>query len=347
MRRLPGGVFKVSYEQELAVIHTRFQWTAFGVFVVFVVLLPFLVSPGWLDFFIRIGLTLVSLFGLNLLVGYCGQLSLGHAAFMAVGAFSGAIALKAGVPYAVALAVAGSVAGLTGLVAGLPALRLRGLYLAFATLAAHFVIVFVLVRYSGGDRGHLIRPPVIAGIVLGADARFYFLVLALTALAAFCCQSLVRAKTGRAFVAIRDHDIAASTLGINVYYYKLLAFFISSFYAGVGGLLLSSYYGWATVDQFTLWNAVWYVGMLMVGGVGTITGPYFGAFFVVGLDQLSSILAPVVGRALPALAGTVIGALPVIAFSLALLVFIICEPRGIAHRWEILKSSARVFPFAY
>jgi len=341
------GLFNVSYKQEIAIIRTRFEWTIFLTFLLLMAILPELISLGWLDFFIKVGITLLVVLGLNLITGYCGQISLGHAAFMGMGGFIGAIFLDLGLPFIVVVPIAGLAAGISGLIFGLPALRVKGLYLAFSTLAAHYIIMFVIVRLMGGTHGHLVNPPVIFGITIDSDLRIYYLIFVMVTLGTFVAKNIVRGKAGRAFIAVRDHDIAANTLGINIYYYKLLAFFIGCFYAGVGGLLQVVYFGWASVENYTLWNAIWYLGMIIVGGMGTVVGAFFGTFFIMGLEQLSCLLAPTVGKTFSALAGTVLGALPILVFSLVIMMFIMFEPKGLAYRWEIIKESFRLFPFNY
>jgi len=341
------GLFNVSYKQEIAIIRTRFEWTIFLTFLLLMAILPELISLGWLDFFIKVGITLLVVLGLNLITGYCGQISLGHAAFMGMGGFIGAIFLDLGLPFIAVVPIAGLAAGISGLIFGLPALRVKGLYLAFSTLAAHYIIMFVIVRLMGGTHGHLVNPPVIFGITIDSDLRIYYLIFVMVTLGTFVAKNIVRGKAGRAFIAVRDHDIAANTLGINIYYYKLLAFFIGCFYAGVGGLLQVVYFGWASVENYTLWNAIWYLGMIIVGGMGTVVGAFFGTFFIMGLEQLSCLLAPTVGKTFSALAGTVLGALPILVFSLVIMMFIMFEPKGLAYRWEIIKESFRLFPFNY
>jgi len=148
-------------------------------------------------------------------------------------------------------------------------------------------------------------------------------------------------------VAVRDHEIAAHTLGVNIFSYKLLAFVISCFYAGVGGLLWVTYLQWASVEHFPLWQAVTYVGIIVVGGLGRIEGAFFGTLFFEGLNEICAVMAPVISRAFPAFGGTVIGALPILAFSLILIIFIVFEPRGLAHRWRLILASARLYPFNY
>lgn len=346
MRRM-HGLFNVTYKQEIAFIRTRFEWVVLIVFLLFMAILPNLISLGWLDFFIRVGITLVVVMGLNLVTGFCGQISLGHAAFMGMGGFVSAILLNLGVPFIVVLPAAGLAAGISGLIFGLPALRIKGLYLLFSTLAAHYIIIFVLTRLMGGDKGHAVNAVTIFGFDINSEIRIYYLVFIMVGLATFVAKNIVRGKAGQAFMAVRDHDIAANTLGINIYYYKLLAFFIGCFYAGVGGLLQVIYFGWASAEHYILWNAIWFIGMIIVGGMGTIVGTFLGVFFIMGIEQFGFLLAPIVGRHFPSLAETSVGALPILIFSLVLMLFIVFEPRGLAHRWEIIKESFRIFPFNY
>ncbi len=341
------GLFNISYEQEIAVIRTRFEWVVFLAFLLLMLVLPKLISLSWLDFFIKVGITILVVTGLNLVTGYCGQISMGHAAFMGMGGFAGAILLKIGVPFIIVIPLAGLAAGISGLVFGLPALRVKGLYLAFSTLAAHYIIMLVLVRLMGGKFGHEVSNPTLFGLRIDSDLRVYYLVFGLVALGTFVAKNITRGKAGRAFVAIRDHEIAGNTLGINIYYYKLLAFFMGCFYAGVGGLLLVVYFRWASVEHYTLWNAVWYIGMLVVGGMGTTVGVFFGPCFILGIEQFSFLLVPKMAEIFPNIATSVVGALPILLFSVVLMLFIIFEPRGLAYRWEIIKESFRLFPFNY
>ena len=341
MRRRPG-LINTGYKQEIAMLRTRFEWSILVSFLLAMIILPKLITSGWLDFFIRLGINLLVLMGLNIVTGYCGQISMGHAAFMGMGGFTGAILLKLGLPFIIVVPLAGLAAGISGLVFGLPALRIKGVYLVFSTLAAHHIIILVLVRLMGGTIGHEVKPPAVFGLRIESEVQIYYLVLMMVALGTFIAKNIVRGKAGRAFIAVRDHEIAANTLGINIYYYKLLAFFIGCFYAGVGGLLYVVYLGWASVEHYTLWNAIWYLGMVVVGGGGTIIGVFFGAFFVMGIEQFSFLLAPKIGEVFPTLAGTVLGAFPLLIFSSVLMLFIIFEPRGLAHRWGIIKESFRL-----
>jgi branched-chain amino acid transport system permease protein len=242
---------------------------------------------GLYGFFIRSWITITAVLGLTILTGHCGQISLGHTAFMAVGAFVGAVLLNKGIPLILVLILTGLSGGVVGLVFGLPALRIKGFYLAFATLAAFYVIQFVLVHYCGGETGYEVSPPSLLGFSFNSDFRIYYLIATTCFIMTFITKNITRCKWGRAFVAIRDHDIAANTLGVNIYFYKLMAFFIGCFYAGIAGFLVSIYMGWASVDHYSLSKCIWYVGMIVVGGMHSITGAYMESSSFRGLKKLA------------------------------------------------------------
>lgn len=342
----PSGLFNINYNQEVAFVRTPFQWAMLGLGIFVAYALPLFISVEWWDFFIRVWTIGIAVVGLTLLTGFCGQISLGHTAFMAVGGFVGAIVLKEGIPLALALLLAGTAGGMTGLIFGMPALRIKGFHLAFSTLAAFYIVRFILVHYVGGDVGYYVAPPSLFGFSLDSDLRIYYLALTTCIVMTYFAKNLTRCKWGRAFVAIRDHDIAANTLGVNVYFYKLAAFFVGCFYAGVAGLILVIYMGWASVDYFTLFDNIWYLGMIIVGGMSSISGAFMGLFFILGIVEVGDVIAPSIAAAFPQVSGTIIGAIPVLLVGITLVTFIVLEPRGLAHRWNILKNSVRLFPFA-
>jgi len=343
----PSGLFHLNYRQEIAFIQTPVQWVWLGLGLVLAYTLPLFMPMILWDYLIKSWVTIAAVLGLTILTGICGQISLGHTAFMAVGAFAGAILLNKGVPLILTIIVSGLAGGLVGLIFGLPALRIKGFYLAFATLAAFYIMEFLLVHYFGGETGHAVPPTGVFGFKFDSDLRIYYLIVTVTLILTYFTKNISRSKWGRAFVAVRDHDIAANTLGINIYFYKLMAFFIGCFYAGVSGLLLSIYMGWASVDHYSLSSCIWYLGMLIVGGMHNISGAYLGVFFVLGIERIGIAMAPVFADWFPAKAGSMIGAVPIIFVGLTLVLFILFEPRGLVHRWEIIKSSFRLFPFSH
>jgi branched-chain amino acid transport system permease protein len=271
---------------------------------------------------------------------------------MAVGAYtSGILAAKAGFPFWATIPIAGIVSGLVGMVFGLPSLRVKGFYLAMATLSAQFIIPWLInhvrVDITGGVFSLVVPPPKIGNILLNSQFKIFYLIMPIAVIMTFFARNLVRSGIGRAFIAIRDNDLAAEVMGINLYRYKLISFFICSLYAGVAGALWGYWMRAINTDHFTLMESVWYLGMIIVGGMGSTIGAVFGTIFVRFLEELARDLAPLLGSIFPGLGAGVAMALNPILFGVAILFFIIFEPRGLAHRWEIFKSYYRLWPFSY
>jgi len=349
---LPCGVHTRSYHDDVAVVRTRLQWALLIALFAFLFTLPLYGSTYLISQGIFIGIDLLAVIGLFLVTGLCGQISLGQAAFMMVGAYAQTLLItKLHLPFLLALPLSGVAAALIGVIVGLPSLRIKGLYLVLATFAAHFIITFAITHspkwLTGGVDGIAVPTAKIGGFAFDSDARFYLLVMGVVVCLTFFAKNIARTKTGRAFVAVRDNDIAAEVMGINVYFYKLLAFALSAFYAGVAGGLFAHYMGWIVYEQFELMRAIWYVGMLIVGGIHSLLGAILGTLAIDFLDEAVTHLAPVVGRMFPAVSATIIGSAGLIAFGLVIMVFLILEPRGLAHRWEILKAYYRLWPFSY
>ena len=345
---LPSGTFNQSYAQDMAIFRTKTQWVLLIAFLVFLFTCPLFSSDRILTILTIIGITIISVQGLNILTGYCGQISLGHAGFMAVGAYTSAVlTAKLGLSFFAALPCAALAAGLVGIIFGLPSLRIKGFYLIMATIAAHFIIMWVILQlYSvtGGGDGLAVPKPEIGGFVFKSKASYFYLVMILACLGTFLAKNLVRTRAGRAFIAIRDNELAAEVMGVNLWSYKLLAFFIGCMYAGVAGSLLVHYFAFATVDQFPFMNSVWYLGMLIVGGMGSVSGAIFGAVSLKLLDELVTIVGPVLATAVAPQAAASLG---LIMRGLVIIVFLIFEPRGLAHRWAMIKAYYRLWPFSH
>jgi branched-chain amino acid transport system permease protein len=345
---LPCGIFAQNYAQDMGALRTKTQWAMLLVFLVFLAVCPLFFSDRVLTIMTIIGITIVSVQGLNILTGYCGQISIGHAGFMAVGAYtSGILTARLGVPFWVALPCAALAAGLVGLIFGLPSLKIRGFYLIMATIAAQFIIVWLIIQLrdiTGGPDGLSVPRPEIGGFVFRSKTSYFYLVMIITCLATFLAQNIVRTRAGRAFVAIRDNDLAAEVMGINLFAYKLLAFFIGCVYAGVAGSLLVHYFAFACLDQFPFMNSVWYLGMLIVGGMGSIPGAIFGAVSLKLLDELVTIAGPVLSSIVAAQAAA---SLALISRGVVIMLFLIFEPRGLAHRWDLIKGYYRLWPFSH
>jgi branched-chain amino acid transport system permease protein len=351
MRR-PSGVFDVSYIHDMAVFRTRAQRFGMLGLIVLLFLFPLMANEYWLIFLNTVAVSIISLQGLDILSGYCGQISIGHSAFMAVGAYVyGILAGQVGWPVWLTLPSAGISAGLAGILFGLPSLRIKGFYLALATIAAQFIILYIIRTpfpdITGGPIALHVPELKVAGFSFGTEIHFYYLILVFTILMTFFGKSLTRSHIGRAFVAIRDNDIAAEAMGINLYRYKLLAFFIGCFYAGLAGALWAIYTKVISPDDFTLMNSIWLVGMLIVGGLGSTLGPFFGAFLIKALNEICLYAGPVIDAAIPQIGAQISAALVEMVFGSVLVIFLVYQPRGMAHRWEILKDSYRLWPFSY
>jgi len=297
-----------------------------------------------------IGITIISVTGLNILTGYCGQLSIGHAGFMSVGAYTSAILTsRFGVPFLAALLCAGFLAGAVGMIFGIPSLRVKGFYLAISTIAAQFIIIWVAKHWTltGGAAGMEVMPASILGFEIKTPTEKYYLVLAITIIAIFVAKNIVRTRVGRAFVAIRDNDLAAEVMGINLFRYKLTAFFIGCFYAGIAGSLLAHISFSTSADYFPFLDSVLFVGMIIIGGLGTTLGPILGALAIRLLDVLVTKLSPTLQSAFPNLPPGFTSGIAPLLFGLAIILFLLFEPRGLAHRWTIFKSAYRLWPFSY
>lgn len=347
----PCGIFDTSYIQDMAILRTPLQKALALAGILLLFSFPAFASSHVIVILNMIGITLIAVQGLNILTGYTGQISLGQAAFMAVGAYTSTLLVIKGFPFLLALPCAALSAGVVGLIFGLPSLRIKGFYLAMATLAAQFIIpwFFRNVRPDifGGPDGLVVPSIEILGFAFKSHRSLYFIIMALACLMSLFTKNLTRTRVGRAFIAIRDNDLAAEVLGINLFTYKLRAFFISALYAGVAGCLWAHYARAIRPDHFELTKSVWYLGMVVVGGMGHSLGPIFGTTFIRLLRELTTIAAPQIGRLFPFLEANVQAALGPIMFGLVLMLFLIFEPRGLAHRWETFKATYRLWPFSY
>ena len=356
MRKLqfrPCGNFNESYDEELSIFETDFGRVSMliGLVLLFLVI-PFVASPFMLYVLNTIGIYAIAAIGLNLLIGYTGQISLGHGAFFGVGAYTAAIlGTKVGFPVWLSIPAGGIVTAAVGIIFGLPSARLKHLYLLIATLAGQFIIEYVLVQWeslTGGAEGISIVGATFLKIDLMNDRTFYFLIFFCFAAMTWIAVNLVRTRYGRAFIAIRDNDRAAEGMGIPIFRYKLLSFAISSFYAGFAGGLYAYYMMSITPEPFNLWLSIWLIAMIIIGGLGNIPGSVFGAIFIVVLEELLShateYLMNVGGSAGAAIT---IAPLREFVFGLAIVLFVIFEPKGLAEVWRIIRSSFRLWPFSY
>ncbi|MBE7417577.1 MAG: branched-chain amino acid ABC transporter permease [Ideonella sp.] len=281
--------------------------------------------------------------GMMLLAGYAGQVSLGHAAFFAAGAYVEAIALTQGWPFAASFVAAGAIAALLGLVIGLPALRMSGIYLAVATLAFAFVVEEVLARWESMTRGNngLTVPPLTIGpLALDAEWKLYYLALAVLVLALLGVRNLLRSKTGRALMALRDSEIAAQSMGVALARTKLVAFAASAALTGLAGALYAHKIQFLSPDQFTINTSVELLVLVLVGGLGSLHGAVFGAAFIVMLPQAIVLVKGALGLSAATQAGLDAG-----VYGLLLIGFMLYEPAGLYGRWVKVRMYLELFPF--
>jgi branched-chain amino acid transport system permease protein len=343
---LPSGTFQESYAQDMAIFRTRTQWILLLVFLALVFTIPLYAPNEILTLLTLIGITIIGVLGLNILTGCCGQLSLGHAGFMAVGGYSLAIlSAKLGWPFWAALPAAGLISGIIGILFGLPSLKIKGFYLIMATVAAYFIIIWLILQLrglTGGTDGLSVPQAAFGGLIIKGKAAYFYLVIGIACLATYLAKNIIRTRAGRAFIAIRDNDLAAEVMGVNLWVYKLQAFFIGCVFAGVAGGLSVQYYSFANVEQFPFINSIWYLGMLIVGGMGSTSGVIFGVVSIKLLDQFATKVGPLLANIVNPQAAV---GLSLILTGMVIILFLIFEPRGIAHLWERIKTYYRLWPF--
>ncbi len=349
------GVYQTTYEGDMALYPLPLaRASAIGALVL-LVLLPLAVDSHQMALVNLMVLASIGAIGLNILVGYTGQVSLGQGAFMMVGSYTAAlVTLRLGAPFWVGLLAGGAMAAAVGTFFGIPSLRIKGLYLAIATLAAQFIIEWTINHstwISGGVQSTIYVPtPHFFGWPINSEYRRYFMILPVAVIAYVAAQNLVRSRVGRAFVAVRDRDVAAEIIGVNIFKYKLLAFAVSSFYAGVAGALWTYYLKIANYEHFTLATSVSYLAMIIIGGLGSVLGSVFGAVFI---TLLPIVLVYVVegGAALfgfkYAAIADFLANLRLIIFGGLIIVFLAIEPEGFFRMWGNVKRYFRFWPFSY
>ncbi len=351
MSSLPCGTRNYSYAEDMAIVRTKTQWALLIALLVLLLTGPLFLGNFWLNKINLIGITLIAATGLNILVGYCGQLSIGHVGFIAVGAYSSAILTsKLGFPFPVSFICSGLMAGIIGLLFAIPSVRVKGFYLAITSIAAQFIIVWVISKWTGltgGTNGMVVPDASIGGFVFNSQKSFFYLIIGVALICIFLAKNLARTRVGRAFIAIRDNDLAAEVMGINLFYYKMLAFFIGCFMAGIAGSLLAHWSVSISPDNFSFSESILYVGMIIIGGLGTTLGPVLGVVLIRLLQVGVTQATPWLQSALPGMPnGFATGITPML-FGLIVVLFLIFEPRGLAHRWNLFKSSYRLWPFSY
>jgi len=336
-------LFKTSYAQDIALVKHEGQRFWYGVLLAALLVAPWVIAEYWLAQLSFVLIYSIVGLGLMLLAGFTGQVSIGHAAFLGVGAYTQAYLTNLGWPFPIALFFAMILSAAVGIVVGTPALRVKGIYLGIATLAFGFIVEEAFARWesvTGGNAGMHVKAPDIFGLKLETDTGFYYLCLVLCVAATLGVLNLLRSPTGRAFVAIRDSEISAQSMGINLAYYKGLSFAISAALAGVAGALYAHKMRFLSPDQFSLIQSVDLLLLVVVGGLGFVHGAFLGAIFLITMPQLISLgkdlLPPAIGEA---------AGLQAVVYGVVLVAFVLFEPLGLYGRWLKIRTWFQLFPF--
>lgn len=339
---------KQSYAADEALLRTRTQWAWMGILALVLIAAPFVLNNYWLYLACLVTINVASATGLNILTGYTGLVSLGQAAFMAVGAYTVAILERDfGTPFLLNLAAAGVVTALVGVLVGIPSLRVKGLYLAIATIAASFILHFVFVNWQSlthGSSGMSLAPATFFGTQLVSNFQLYWVFVPITVLMVLGAANLFRTRIGRAFIAIRDRDISAEVLGIPLLRTKLLSFAISSFYAGVAGGMWAYFFRVVTPESFPFITSIFFLAAIIVGGMGTIIGGIVGAVFMTLVPELLRFLVEWASPFVPN-AGTLLSPVRTVVFGLLIVGFLVFEPQGIAEIIQRIRRFFHLWPF--
>jgi branched-chain amino acid transport system permease protein len=350
----PCGDFKTSYAADQTIFPTAASRNCCILGIVLLALAPLWASQYLLNLAIQIGYLGIAALGLNILVGFTGQISVGHAVFFGFGGFASAwLGQRFHIPPVASIPLAGFMTTAVGLLFGIPAARLKGLYLAIATLAAQFILQDFFGRaawFTGGVNGTVADTFSLFGFAFDRDARYFYVVLFYAVVLYVAAANLLRTRDGRALVAVRDQYLAAEMMGINLTKYRTMSFGISSFYAGIGGALYAHYLGFMSVEGLDIGFSIQFLAIVIIGGLGSIMGTLLGTAFMVLLPQLINAAMKTVDgspldRALglhegiPFLREMVIGAV--------IILFLVFEPDGLAHRWKQIKAYWKLYPFSY
>ncbi|QOZ27225.1 branched-chain amino acid ABC transporter permease [Bradyrhizobium sp. CCBAU 51753] len=351
---IPSGDFRTSYAADTTIFPTATSRNFALLGIALACFAPMLLSNYWLSIAIQIGIFAIAALGLNVLVGFTGQISIGHAAFFLLGAFTSAyISNNAPIPVFFAIPLAGLITALVGLIFGVPAARLKGLYLVIATLAAQYILLDFFSRaewFSGGSVPASANPFSIFGYTLRGDRQYFYVVLAYMVVSYLLVTNLMRTRDGRALVAIRDHYLSAEIMGINLTKYRTLSFGLAAFFAGIAGALYAHYQLVVSQEGFGIERSVLFLAMVIIGGTGSVMGTLMGTAFVVLLPESMEWLSAwlkggAIDKALQL--NNNITFLREIAIGLIIIGFLMFEPDGLAHRWRQIKAYWKLYPFSH
>ena len=351
---IPAGDFRSSYAADTTIFPTRTSRNMAILGIVLIAFAPLVLSGYWLSILIQIGIFGIAALGLNILVGFTGQISIGHAAFFLLGAYTSAYLYNnLPIPVFFTIPLAGIITALVGLIFGLPAARLKGLYLVIATLAAQYILIDFFSRaewFSGGSVPASANPFSLFGWVLRGDKQYFYVVLAYLLVSYILVTNLMRTRDGRALVAVRDHYLSAEIMGINLTKYRTLSFGLAAFFAGIAGALYAHYQLVVSNEGFGIERSILFLAMIIIGGIGSISGTLMGTAFVVLLPEAMEWISmelkgSAIDRAL--LLNNNLTFLREIAIGLIIIAFLVFEPDGLAHRWRQIKAYWKLYPFSH
>ena len=336
-------IFKTDYGQDIALVKHSGQIFWYGLLVLAMLAAPFWAGDYWLSQLSFVLIYAVAGLGLMVLSGFTGLASIGHAAFLGVGAYVQTVLSAKGWPFPLTMALAAALSAAVGVVVGLPALRVKGIYLAIATLSAGFIVEEVLARWESvtkGNAGISVMSPQFFGADLGSSEAFYYIALGTCLLVTLAVLNLLRSATGRAFIAIRDSEVSAQSMGIHLAGYKTLSFALSAAIVGLAGALYAHKLRFISPDQFGIAQSVDLLLLVVVGGLGSVHGAFLGAIFLITMPQLIALgkdwLPPAIGQAT---------GLQAVIYGMVLMAFVLFEPMGLYGRWLKVRTWLQLFPF--
>ena len=352
MKKLFGkrGNYQTSYKADMSMLNSRGKKLTMLALMIVIFTLPMFTSNYFVGLMTLCVIAAIGAIGLNILTGFTGQISIGVGAFLGVGGYASAILTTSmGLSFWIALPLAGVITAVVGGMFGIPSLRLKGLYLAIATLAAQFVILFIIRRWTdvtNGTSGMVLQRPSIGEFSFASNTNYYYLTVVIMLATALYATNLLRSRTGRAFLAVRDRDVAAQIMGINLFKYKVLAFAISSFFVGISGALMAHYTMIVSPEFYEINVSIQYLAMVLIGGLGSVLGSIFGAFFIMLLPVVLDMVIGSMSGFMSELSA-MLAALEEFVFGLVIILFLIFEPGGLAHMWDSVKTYFKKWPFSY
>jgi branched-chain amino acid transport system permease protein len=336
-------IFKTRYEQDIALVRHGGQAFWYGLLLALMLAAPLWAGDYGLSQLSFVLIYAIAGLGLMVLSGYTGLASIGHAAFLGVGAYVEAWCAARGWPFPLSMALAAALSAAVGGIVGLPALRVKGIYLAIATLAMGIIVEEILARWesvTGGNAGVSVKSLHFPGLELGGSTAFFYVAMGLCVLVTLAVLNLLRSATGRAFIAIRDSEISAQSMGIHLARYKTMAFALSAAIVGLAGTLYAHQLRFISPDQFGILQSIDLLLLVVVGGLGSVHGAFLGAVFLIAMPQLIAVgkdfLPPAIGQS-SGLQGVVYGAV--------LMAFVLFEPMGLYGRWLKVRTWLELFPF--